>query len=75
MVNHVALQYASVNLPFGGVGASGIGRYHGAYGFRELSHERAVLTQRWPPLTDLLLPPYRGRLHAVVRRVTRALSS
>jgi aldehyde dehydrogenase (NAD+) len=31
------------HLPFGGVNNSGIGRYHSVHGFRELSHERAIL--------------------------------
>ena len=42
-VNDCILHYAERNLPFGGVNTSGTGRYHGVHGFRELSHERAVL--------------------------------
>lgn len=42
-VNGWALHWFEPNLPFGGVNESGIGRYHGVHGFRELSHERAVL--------------------------------
>ena len=42
-VNGVILHAAETRLPFGGVNESGIGRYHGVHGFRELSHERAVL--------------------------------
>lgn len=42
-VNAWALHWFEKQLPFGGVNQSGIGRYHGEHGFRELSHERAVL--------------------------------
>lgn len=42
-VNHCVMHYLEHNLPFGGVNGSGMGRYHGVYGFKELSHERAVL--------------------------------
>ncbi|ARN73094.1 aldehyde dehydrogenase family protein [Oceanicoccus sagamiensis] len=42
-VNDCAIHYLERNLPFGGVNTSGIGRYHSIHGFKELSHERAVL--------------------------------
>jgi aldehyde dehydrogenase (NAD+) len=42
-VNGWALHWFEPKLPFGGVNESGIGRYHGVHGFRELSHERAVV--------------------------------
>ncbi|BBF99381.1 hypothetical protein Pdca_05910 [Pseudonocardia autotrophica] len=41
-VNNWSGNYFDDALPFGGTGASGIGRYHSVHGFRELSHERAV---------------------------------
>jgi aldehyde dehydrogenase (NAD+) len=50
-VNGWASHYAEERLPFGGVNHSGIGRYHGVHGFRELSHERAVLF-RPPPVAE-----------------------
>ena len=42
-VNSCIMHAAEHNLPFGGVGNSGIGRYHSIHGFKELSHERSVL--------------------------------
>lgn len=42
-VNGWAMHWFERRLPFGGVNQSGIGRYHGIHGFRELSHERALL--------------------------------
>ncbi len=72
-VNATMLHYGNPYLPFGGVGASGQGSYHGIHGFRAFSHERAVLRQREPSLARFLFPPYRGLLHAVGRRFLRLL--
>ena len=62
---HVAVEA----LPFGGLGASGMGAYHGQAGFDAFTHRRAVLHQhRWSP-TRLLRPPY-GKL---AERVTAGM--
>ncbi len=65
--NDVVLQGGAAALPFGGVGPSGMGRYHGEAGFRTFSHERSVL--RRPFLLDLPLryPPYAGKLPLIRR--------
>ncbi len=68
-VNNTLMHYANSDLPFGGVGASGMGSYHGYFGFQAMSHERPVTRQRWPVLTGMLFPPYRGRLNRLARRV------
>ena len=61
VVNDTLLHAANHNLPFGGVNHSGHGGYHGYFGFRQLSHERAVLRQsRWFASSELLYPPYTG---------------
>jgi aldehyde dehydrogenase (NAD+) len=44
-VNGVMLHATDANLPFGGVGTSGMGAYHGAFGFAELTHRRSVYEQ------------------------------
>jgi len=55
------------DLPFGGVGASGHGAYHGEYGFLTFTHERAVLeTGKWHP-SSLLAPPY-GKVYEAVAK-------
>jgi aldehyde dehydrogenase (NAD+) len=73
VVNATMAHYGNPHLPFGGVGTSGQGSYHGHYGFRTFSHERAVLYQRRPKLLHVLYPPYRGALHALARRALRLL--
>jgi aldehyde dehydrogenase (NAD+) len=57
-VNGTILQLASPNLPFGGVGASGMGAYHGRYSFETFSHRKSVLTRglRFDP--KMMYPPY-----------------
>ncbi|MCY7892869.1 aldehyde dehydrogenase family protein [Bacillus vallismortis] len=44
-INDVVVHFSDVNLPFGGVNTSGIGSYHGVYGFKAFSHEKGVLIQ------------------------------
>lgn len=60
-INDVMLQYLQVAQPFGGVGASGFGRYHGREGFETFSNMKSVFTQRGiGRFTGLkiLYPPY-----------------
>lgn len=58
-VNQCILNYAESNLPFGGNQHSGMGRYHGYYGFQEFSHTRSVSRKGLLPSTlRLFHPPY-----------------
>ena len=57
-VNEVILHVAQHDLPFGGVGDSGIGAYHGKAGFERLSHMKPVFVQAKLNGMNLLLPPY-----------------
>ena len=45
-VNDTIIHLASNNLPFGGVGNSGIGNYHGKYGFDTFSHTKAIVDKK-----------------------------
>jgi coniferyl-aldehyde dehydrogenase len=61
VVNHDA--------PFGGIGNSGMGTYHGVEGFRELSHAKTVYQrQRFFPI-GLFYPPYGGTLQRLALRL------
>ncbi|MEJ0040458.1 MAG: coniferyl aldehyde dehydrogenase [Gammaproteobacteria bacterium] len=67
-VNDTLLHYVQDDLPFGGVGASGIGAYHGEEGFRSLSHAKGVFTQaRWN-FASLIRPPF-GRITDSILKV------
>jgi coniferyl-aldehyde dehydrogenase len=72
-INDCLLHIAQENQPFGGVGASGTGSYHGEWGFRTFSKEKPVFYRpRLSPL-GLLLPPYGrtfDRLMALLRMIT-----
>ena len=57
-INDVIFHISMHDLPFGGVGASGIGAYHGRRGFLEFSHEKAVLHQTGSELIAMFRPPY-----------------
>jgi aldehyde dehydrogenase (NAD+) len=71
VINHVVLHLANPHLPFGGVGHSGMGNYHGEFGFRTFSHERAVLKQGRFSLTPLYFPPYGSALSKLAFRLLR----
>ncbi len=71
VVNNVILHFVNPDLPFGGVGQSGLGAYHGEVGFRELSHARAVLRQGRPSLAQLFFPPYTGKAKQIARLASR----
>jgi coniferyl-aldehyde dehydrogenase len=57
-VNDVVMHVSMEDLPFGGVGPSGMGAYHGVDGFRTFSHAKAVFQQVGRDLTAMMRPPY-----------------
>lgn len=70
LVNHLAFQVSTAKLPFGGVGASGMGAYHGKFGFEEFSHRKSVLTKPTrPDLSSFIYPPYTARAFKMARRM------
>lgn len=70
-VNDVLLHIAQENLPFGGVGDSGIGAYHGEHGFRLFSKDKPVFEQsRWAA-SALLRPPYGKKAERVIALLRR----
>jgi aldehyde dehydrogenase (NAD+) len=73
VVNHVLLHMASPYLPFGGVGASGQGNYHGEHGFRTFSHARAVLEQKTASATEVFFPPYDAKMNAMAQALLKRL--
>lgn len=69
VINHAALHCLVPALPFGGVGASGMGSYHGEWGFATLSHRKAVLAKRLRPDPRIVYPPYDARARKLLRRM------
>lgn len=63
------IQHAAIpGLPFGGVGESGMGAYHGRSGFETFSHRKAVLSKPTRPDPPLAYPPYTRLKRWVLRR-------
>lgn len=60
-INDTISHVGSQHLPFGGVGESGLGSYHGRYSFETFSHRRGVLTRSNLIDIPLRYPPYRGK--------------
>jgi len=61
-INNTLVHLANPHLPFGGVGDSGMGRYHGRDGFLAFSHQKAIVDSGLRPDIPLKYPPYKGRL-------------
>ena len=69
VINQVAMHCLVPSLPFGGVGASGMGAYHGKWGFEALSHRRAVLSKPAKPDPRMVYPPYTDRALKIMRKL------
>ena len=68
-VNATVLHLAVPGLPFGGVGASGTGAYHGRAGFETFSHRKSVLNRPTRLDVPVMYPPYRGWKQKLLRRL------
>jgi aldehyde dehydrogenase (NAD+) len=70
VVNHLLFHFATHKLPFGGVGPSGLGAYHGKFGFAEFSHRKSVLTKPTrPDIASFIYPPYTEKAWKLARRL------
>jgi coniferyl-aldehyde dehydrogenase len=65
-INDCLLHLAQESQPFGGVGASGTGAYHGEWGFRTFSKQKPVFLRRRLSMTGLTRPPYRKAFDRVL---------
>ena len=70
-VNETILHIAQDDLPFGGVGDSGMGQYHGREGFDAFSKRKAVFRQSGLNGLKLFRPPYGGRFEKLARLLMR----
>jgi len=73
-INNCILHVAQHDMPFGGIGASGMGQYHGYEGFLEFTKLRPVFTAPRLPGLDKLYPPY-GKRHDTIFRWLLKLGS
>jgi coniferyl-aldehyde dehydrogenase len=70
-INDTLLHIAQEGLPFGGVGASGQGHYHGEFGFRQFSKEKPVFIQSRFSGGGIIRPPYKPSIERVLRWISR----
>jgi aldehyde dehydrogenase (NAD+) len=68
-INEAVMHFANGDLPFGGVGDSGLGNYHGEAGFRAFSHYKSILDKEVVPDPDLKYPPYTEEKLQVLRSI------
>jgi len=65
-LNDTVVHLTQDNLPFGGIGPSGMGAYHGFDGFRTFSHARSVYRQSRFDITAMLRPPYGNAIERIL---------
>jgi coniferyl-aldehyde dehydrogenase len=70
-VNNCMLHVAQHDLPFGGIGMSGMGQYHGYEGFLEFSKLRPVFTNPRLPILDIFYPPYTGKHRTILNMLIK----
>ena len=68
-INHVWMHLGVPEIPFGGVGESGTGAYHGRHSFETFSHRRGVLKKPTLPDPPLMFPPYSARKLRWIKRL------
>lgn len=68
-INDVLMHISIENLPFGGVGNSGIGNYHGQFGFDAFSHQKALLHRATWGEPDLKYPPYTEQKKKWIKKI------
>jgi aldehyde dehydrogenase (NAD+) len=70
-INDTLLHLSSDTLPFGGVGASGMGMYHGKFSFDTFSHMRAVMKRRQFLDIPIKYPPYNSSKLSKIRKLLK----
>jgi aldehyde dehydrogenase (NAD+) len=69
-INDTIIHFANPNLPFGGVGNSGMGSYHGKAGFDTFSHKKSILKKSFSFDPPLRFPPYKNKL-SILKKILR----
>ena len=74
-INDIVLHYVQEDLPFGGIGASGMGAYHGPEGFRTMSHARAIYSQTMIDVLPIIgaRPPFGEKFRKNISKILGAI--
>jgi aldehyde dehydrogenase (NAD+) len=70
-INDAFIQVGNPHLPFGGVGASGIGAYHGRRSFETFSHSKSILDRKFDLFPDMIYPPSDEKKLSLIRKFLR----
>ncbi len=68
-INDTIMHLSNPNLPFGGVGNSGLGSYHGKFGFETFSHQKGILKRATWGEPNLKYPPYTQKKFSWIRKL------
>ena len=66
-INDTIMHLSNPNMPFGGVGNSGMGAYHGKYSFDTFTHYKSISEKSLSPDIEMRYPPYKGNLRWIKR--------
>lgn len=66
-INDTIMHLTNPNMPFGGIGNSGMGSYHGKYSFDTFTHYKSISNKSLSPDIEMRYPPYKGNLKWVKR--------
>lgn len=74
-INDITLHYVQEDLPFGGIGASGMGAYHGPEGFTNMSHSRAIYSQTMIDVLPIIgaRPPFGEKFRKNISKILGAI--
>ena len=67
-INDILVHAGNPNLPFGGVGNSGIGSYHGKRSFEAFSHRKGILERKMSMESDVMYPPYTDKKLGMIKK-------
>jgi aldehyde dehydrogenase (NAD+) len=68
-VNNAMMHISNLKMPFGGIGRSGTGRYHGEYSFKAFTYEKSILKTNNYPDIKLRYPPYKEKTLKYLKRI------
>lgn len=69
-INDTLIQFVNKKLPFGGVGMSGIGYYHGKFGFLTFSHQKAIVKKTFWFDIAIKYPPFKNKYKSLIKKIT-----
>ncbi len=70
-INDTTLQAFNYNLPFGGTGQSGIGKYHGRFGVEEFSNRKSIVKRGWKGDPGFRYPPYNDKKLSLLKQLMK----